>query len=240
MSQNDEEKKLPKLDVGPMRVVGRSAAGKSRQAWDACGWLKQKTGGARGGGKGNGFSTITVQAVICGLIVVGILCVKALNIPQSTEALANFNTVLTSDSDIDKALGKLKFVGSFFGNSEPVFNPEEQGLTPPIAGMAIETGGGPQYMLNVDVGDEVTPVLASADGQVFYSGASNEYGTLIRIRHQEGYETYYAGLTPEVKTGRTVLAGERIGVIKNGTLKFIVFHDGAAIDPREYLSKGNG
>jgi hypothetical protein len=175
--------------------------------------------------------------VICGVVIVAVLVLKALNVPQTTEVLAGLDSALTTNSDIDKALGKLKFVGDFFSDSQSVFNPETQGFVPPIKDMSIETGTAPQYVLSVDINDAVTPVLAAADGQVFYSGTSSDYGTLVIIRHQEGYETYYGGITPEVKAGHMVLAGERIGTIQNATLKFLAFRDGQALDPRPYMKK---
>lgn len=234
--------RLPRLKTGPMRVVGRTSEGKLREPWNARQWLKDMAGrgtagrdGGRQGGKGPSVNTITVQAIICALVIVSVLVLKAVNAPQATEVLAGLDTALTSDSEIDKALGKLKFVGDFFSDSSPVFNPEVQGFVPPILDMAIETGGSAQYVLNIEVDDAVTPVLAAADGQVFFAGDSKDYGTLMILRHQEGYETWYGGITPEVKTGHTVLAGERIGSIRNKTLKFLAYRDGVALDPRPYM-----
>lgn len=242
---------LPRLHTGPMRVVGRGRESRDKPAWNAREWLREKTGRIGHGGNkgenrrtGNGrnedgpkMNTITIQAIICGVVIVSVLVMKALNVPQTTEVLAGLDSALTTNSDMDKALGKLKFVGDFFADSSPVFSPEAQGFVPPIKDMAIETGGSEQYVINIDVADAVTPVLAAADGQVFYSGTSNDYGTLLIIRHQEGYETWYGGLTPEVKAGHTVLAGERIGKIQNSTLKFMAYRDGVALDPRPYLRK---
>jgi murein DD-endopeptidase MepM/ murein hydrolase activator NlpD len=185
-------------------------------------------------------NTITVQAIICAFVIVAVLALKAMNEPQTTEVLAGLDSVLTTGSEIDKALGRLKFVGDFFADSSPVFNPETQGFVPPIKDMEIETGGSPQYVINIEVPDVATPVLAAADGQVFFSGSSTVYGTLMVIRHQEGYETWYGGITPEVTTGHTVLAGERIGSIRNGTLKFMAYRDGVPLDPRPYLKKPGG
>jgi hypothetical protein len=230
---------LPRLSTGPMRVVGRD--GVVRTPWDGRKWLKEMTSrggsGRRNGGGGKGMGTITIQAIVCAVVIVAVLVMKAMDVPQTTTVLAGLDSALTTESDIDRALGKLKFVGDFFADSTAVFNPETQGFIAPIKDMTVETGGTPQYVLTAEVGDTAAPVLAAADGQVFFSGTSTQYGTLVIVRHQEGYETWYGGLTPEVKSGHTVLAGERIGVIRNGTLTFLTYRDGVAMDPRPYLKK---
>lgn len=246
-SRENKPPELPRLRTGPMRVVGRKRDDEEAAGWNAKQWLREHTSGTGaprrgpGDGKGSGpkMNTITIQAIICGFVILAVLVLKVLNVPQTTEVLAGLNSALTTSSDIDKALGKLKFVGDFFTDSTSVFNPETEGFVQPIKDMSIETGGTAQYVLNIEAADAVTPVLAAADGQVFYSGTSADYGTLVIIRHQEGYETWYGGLTPEVKAGHMVLAGERIGTINDATLKFLAFRDGKALDPRPYLKKSD-
>jgi hypothetical protein len=242
---------LPRLHTGPMRIVGQKNGEKEKKAWDARQWLRDHAPGAyragrgaprepkkEGGGGGGGMTTITVQAIICGFVIVAVLIMKSLNIPQTQEVLAGLDNALTTGTDMDKALGKLKFVSDIFGSgSQAVFNPATEGFVPPLSDMSLETSGMPQYTVGVDVGGEAQPVLAAADGQVFYSGASTDYGTLVIVRHQEGYETWYGGLTPEVRAGHTVLAGERIGTVKDATFKFLAFHDGEPLDPRPYMKK---
>lgn len=218
-----------------MRVVGRPQA--EPKAWDARQWLRDTTGGSSRRNSRQSWGALPVQLLVCAAIVVIVLVVRALDVPRSAEVFAGINEAITTDSDLDKAIGKLKFVGDFFGESKAAFNPEVQGLVPPIKDLAIETGGAAQTVLSIPIPDEITPVLAAADGQVFYAGSSNEYGSLVRIRHDGGYETLYGGIHFEVQAGHTVLAGERIGYMKGGTLKFIVYHDGHAIDAREYLKK---
>lgn len=223
--------------MGQTRVVGGARRKGARGSWDARRFLRERAGSGRV--RRDPIPTITIQAGICAVILAGILVVKSLDIPKSQEAFANFNAALTSDSDMDKALGKLKFVGDILDGSDTVFNPMETGMTLPIQDMTIETGSSPQYVLSVEV-EEETPVLAAADGQVYYAGGSNEYGTVVRIRHQNGYETVYAGLAPEVKAGRTLLAGERIGLIKSGEFKFMVYRDGQLVDPRPFFEVKDG
>lgn len=59
-----------------------------------------------------------------------------------------------------------------------------------------------------------TPVQAVAAGKVVFSARSGGNGNLVRIRHANGYETYYLHLSRRlVRSGQSVKQGERIGLV---------------------------
>jgi hypothetical protein len=99
-----------------MRIVGKHPEGAERKAWDARQWLKDHASHGphraprrqprKGKTSGGGMTTITVQAVICGLIILAVFMLKALNIPQTQEALAGLDQALTTETDLDRALGR--------------------------------------------------------------------------------------------------------------------------------------
>jgi len=68
--------------------------------------------------------------------------------------------------------------------------------------------------LGVDYGAPAgTPVQAIAEGRVISAGYEGEAGKTVRIRHTNGYETYYCHLSRVfVRTGQHVAQGERIGL----------------------------
>lgn len=58
------------------------------------------------------------------------------------------------------------------------------------------------------------PVYASAAGTVIYAGRSGGYGNLVKIRHSNGYETWYAHMSSfSVSSGQTVYQGQQVGAI---------------------------
>jgi murein DD-endopeptidase MepM/ murein hydrolase activator NlpD len=68
---------------------------------------------------------------------------------------------------------------------------------------------GVDYAANVG-----TPVHATADGTVLFSGWSGASGRMIRIRHKNSYETMYLHLRRcYVKKGDRVTGGQRIGEV---------------------------
>ena len=59
-----------------------------------------------------------------------------------------------------------------------------------------------------------TPVSASADGRVAFTGWEGGFGATIRLRHANGFETLYGHLSRiEVRTGQRVVQGARIGAV---------------------------
>jgi murein DD-endopeptidase MepM/ murein hydrolase activator NlpD len=61
-----------------------------------------------------------------------------------------------------------------------------------------------------------TPILAPADGEVSYVGRQRGYGRLVKIRHENGFETVYAHLNrARVRVGQRVRRGDRIADMGN-------------------------
>ncbi|MEI0517127.1 LysM peptidoglycan-binding domain-containing protein [Brachyspira murdochii] len=93
-----------------------------------------------------------------------------------------------------------------------------------------------------DVGDKV---VASDDGIVEYADNVRGFGTVIILKHKNGYNTSYAHLSKvNVKLGDIVSKGEYIGDIGNtgmidrSELYFKISYQGAAIDPTKLLPRG--
>lgn len=93
-------------------------------------------------------------------------------------------------------------------------------------------------------GQQGQPVLASADGEVVYTGdALQGYGNLIIIKHKNNFLTAYAhNDTILVTENQQVKQGEQIATLGNsGTnsykLHFEIRYQGKSVDPEKYLPK---
>lgn len=87
-----------------------------------------------------------------------------------------------------------------------------------------------------------TPIKATADGTVKFSGYSGGYGYVVKISHGNGIETYYGHCSSlYVSTGEKVEAGDviaAVGSTGNSTgnhLHFEVRVNGTEVDPQYYL-----
>ena len=83
-----------------------------------------------------------------------------------------------------------------------------------------------------------TPVMATADGVVTYSGRNGGYGIFVEIRHGEEYTTRYAHLSvATVRVGSRVAQGQTIGEVgmtglaTGPHLHYELHRRGSPIDP---------
>ncbi|MCA5006004.1 M23 family metallopeptidase [Sphingobacterium bovistauri] len=86
------------------------------------------------------------------------------------------------------------------------------------------------------------PIRATADGVVSFAGYEGEYGYVVKVKHQYGYETRYAHLVrTQVKGGQKVQAGTVIGLLGNTGrstgphLHYEVLKDNKKLNPENYF-----
>ncbi|UCF35416.1 MAG: peptidoglycan DD-metalloendopeptidase family protein [Acidobacteriota bacterium] len=89
-----------------------------------------------------------------------------------------------------------------------------------------------------------TPVLASASGRITFAGWKGGNGKLVKIRHPNGYYTYYLHLSKIlVKAGQSVAQGQQIGRVGSTGVATGPHLDyriqdkrGKFINPRKYVA----
>lgn len=95
-------------------------------------------------------------------------------------------------------------------------------------------------------GPRGTPIVSPGDGVVTFAGRQSGFGNLIKIKHAQGFETYFAHLNKiRVKTGQKVSRGMRIGDM--GTtgrstgvhLHYEIRINGRPVNPMTYIKAAN-
>lgn len=83
-----------------------------------------------------------------------------------------------------------------------------------------------------------TPVLATAAGKVVFAGDHGKHGIAVRIRHEDGYVTFYSHMSKfDVAQGDRVLLGQQVGAVgSTGAataphLHYEVLKDDTPVDP---------
>lgn len=95
----------------------------------------------------------------------------------------------------------------------------------------------------IDIADSTgTEIYAAQSGEVTFAGMSGNYGNLIKIKHINGYETYYAHCSAIlVNVGDKVEKGQLIGKVGctgNATGPHVHFEirlNGNVVDPYSYI-----
>ncbi len=92
-------------------------------------------------------------------------------------------------------------------------------------------------------GKRGSPIVAMADGLVVFSGRENSYGNIVKIRHGNGLETWYAhNQDNRVREGDLVTRGEVIATLGSTGrstgphVHFEVRKNGEPVNPRAYLN----
>ncbi len=117
----------------------------------------------------------------------------------------------------------------------------------PVSGFKISSRYGPRWG-SIHTGLDMAlatgnPVKACDEGKVTFAGWNRGgYGYLIKVDHQNGYQTWYAHLSKiYVKTGEIVGKGEVIGAVGNTGystgphLHLEIRKNGVAQNPQKYL-----
>lgn len=107
--------------------------------------------------------------------------------------------------------------------------------------------GGRDFHTGIDISAKPSsPVHATADGIVSFSGRSGANGNLVAIEHGSGYSTYYAhNKKILVSVGQVVKRGEVIALVgSTGSstgphVHYEVWKEGKNINPRKYLKGGD-
>ncbi len=127
--------------------------------------------------------------------------------------------------------------------AKPSIWPARGRITSGYGMRSIPYSSGYQFHTGIDIiGSRGSPIWATADGKVAFSGYRGSLGNLLIIDHGYNYETYYAHLSEfAVNKGDNVEKGETIGYMgasgrTTGVhLHYEVHYEGLPVNPERYL-----
>lgn len=116
-------------------------------------------------------------------------------------------------------------------------------VTSPFGNREDPKYGGAEFHAGIDISvPKGTPIRATADGVVSFSGWSSGNGNLVVIEHGMGYSTLYAhnsenkvAVGERVKRGAVVSLAGATGYTTGSHLHYEVWVNGKAVNPREYI-----
>ena len=122
----------------------------------------------------------------------------------------------------------------------------------PVSGVITQTmindnSGDIRKHYGIDIAVPVgEPILASASGQIVFSGWTTEFGNLVVIYHNNEYFTYYGhnelilvNTYEKVERGDVIATSGNSGISSGPHLHFEIWKDGVAVDPLSYFPELN-
>lgn len=200
--------------------------------------------------------TILKKIGICAVICVIIIIIKNIKLPIFQNAVYTIKSAITNQFDIDKTLGKLKFVSNYIPSLSSVFNSLETttsqlsnknntDILTPIEGHVLQKFSQQSQGIKIS-GADYAYIRAATDGLVSEVGNNEKWGNYIVIRHNSGMEMRYAYCTKcNVKKGMNVIQNEIIGSIGSSKpslhniLYFEVRINNQPIDPMSKIINKN-
>jgi murein DD-endopeptidase MepM/ murein hydrolase activator NlpD len=122
--------------------------------------------------------------------------------------------------------------------------PVEGRISSPFGRRISPISGRAEFHRGMDIASpEGTPILASAEGIVSYSGWNSGGGNVVVIEHGHGFSTYYAhNSSNAVETGQLVKRGDIIGYVGStgnttgSHLHYEIWLEDRPVNPRKYIS----
>ena len=172
-----------------------------------------------------------VGASLVILLAVGVL--HLIQLPATDQALEGLGYVLSSSS-MPGDFGGLQFIQNWNDKAVSVFSAGNQSpaFTCPGTAYTLSSQEALAAQQVLDVTCDAGTVGCVADGQVFFVGQSGDKGPYVIVRHSQGYESVYWPVTAAVKTGQSLLAGQKLADVEPGTVIHCqVLQDDAPVAP---------
>ncbi|MFO7659347.1 MAG: M23 family metallopeptidase [Candidatus Cloacimonadaceae bacterium] len=165
------------------------------------------------------------------------------------------------DAKVNRAEQQIQSISLILNSGSSSGAPSESALMSPTGGPAIfptfgriSDGWGVRmhpiyrrlyFHRGIDIANKIgTPIYAAAEGEIVLTGYDKEYGKIIKIKHDDMFETRYGHLhTFKVAIGDKVRKGQIIalmgstGMSTGPHLHYEVLVDGAKVNPARYLNR---
>ena len=185
------------------------------------------------------YKDLLIKTAICVCIALALLLVKNINSPFTNSLSKEIKTAINTQTDLEKEIGRLKFVENIFG-SEPVLSEiTGAGDIYPVEGKVTKKfGDGGSKGVTIETVLS-SPVLSATAGKIKAIGKTKDSIPYLAVTVDDKTVFTYTGVIARVKENAKVLKGEILGTLKGNTLTLEVLKDGQAVDPLSYIG-GNG
>ncbi len=182
------------------------------------------------------YRRLLIKTGVCAAIAVVILGIASINSPASETITDTIGETVNHEFDIDKDIGRLKFVDNLNDGTESVFSPLPESIAVYPAEGEIVTAFGQSGSKGMRMDPIDTGIRSIAKGTVEYTGKIDGAGYL-KIRLDTGETAFYYNVDPIVKVDDIVKPGQQIGNLSGDYLYVEIKDKDVYVDPAIYIEK---
>lgn len=238
-----EKKSLPKLETDGFTIYTTEyAPGNSKATWrDRASGVMKRAGlpvrpkaQPRNDDIDPAYRKLLVKTGICAGIAIVLLVVSSINTPTTQNITDTLNQVVNHEFDIDKDIGRLKFVQTL-DETEAVFSAEPGVLaTYPADGVVVTRYG--------EGGSKGVRIEATGNASCIAKGTVTSVGDIsgmgyVKVVLDSGETVVYHNVDPAVRVDDIVMPGQTIGSVTGGYLYLEMTNGDEYIDPISYIEQ---
>lgn len=182
------------------------------------------------------YRRLMIKTGVCAAFAIVILGIASINTPVADTVKDTVGDAVNHEFDIDKDIGRLKFVENLNDDTQSVFSPlPDEVVVYPAQGDVI-TAFGQAGSKGIRMAPVDSVIVSMAKGTVEQTGEIDGMG-YVKVKLDTGETAYYHNTEPCVKVDDIVKPGQQIGSLK-GDYVYVEIKDGDIyVDPVAYIEK---
>jgi murein DD-endopeptidase MepM/ murein hydrolase activator NlpD len=181
-----------------------------------------------------GYKRLMIKTGVCAAIAIVILGIASINSPATNTVTDKIGEAVEHELDIDKDIGRLKFVENLNDDTQSVFSPLPDGVAVMPSDGEVVTAFGESGSKGVRIDPVGTQIVSIAKGTIEYIGKIEDKG-YIKEKLDTGEAAYYYNVDASVKVDDIVMPGQEIGSLAGDYLYVEIKNGDVYIDPVEYV-----
>lgn len=204
-------------------------------------WESSQRTTKRTGNKGEGFkaNSLLIRTAVCALLLAVVLLIVYGDIPVTNRMKTGLVSALTFEIDVDKSLGKLKFVQSNDSTIKSVMSSSGSvDMQLPVKNAVVVSNYSEANKSMVFEAAELTDIVCPSAGIIENVDSDREF--TITIDHGNDVKSVltFNGAMAVIKEGGVLGKGDYVGIIDKGAqLTFTVIKNGQNVNPSDYLEQ---
>lgn len=180
-----------------------------------------------------------MRTAICAMLLGALLLVVYLDVPATRKMKTALVGALTFEIDVDKTLGKLKFVQSNEAEIRDVISTTTDiAMSMPVKNAATVSNFSEGSTGMVFEATELTDVISPCAGIVENVDNDKEFQVTIDHGNDTKSVLTFNGAMAVIKQGSVLKKGDYVGLVDKGTkVTFSVIKNGQNVDPASYVEQ---